>query len=105
MSAVLSISMTASVFAGSLSLRYSGKNRTYKGKQLTFYYKGKKIDLGKAPGIQINKVNMLPYYNAIVKNGPKVKRSYNSKTGKLVLTNGKKTITFYKNKNMPIPTG
>ncbi|EDR99294.1 hypothetical protein [Anaerostipes caccae] len=43
MSAVLSISMTASVFAGSLSLRYSGKNRTYKGKQLTFYYKGKRL--------------------------------------------------------------
>ena len=105
MSAVLSISMTASVFAGSLSLRYSGKNRTYKGKQLTFYYKGKKIDLGKAPGIQINKVNMLPYYNAIVKNGPKVKRSYNSKTGKLVLTNGKKTITFYKNKKYAYTNG
>ena len=105
MSAVLSVSMTASVFAGSLSLRYSGKDRTYKGKQLTFYYKGKKIDLGKAPGIQINKVNMLPYYNAIVKNGPKVKRSYNSKTGKLVLTNGKKTITFYKNKKYAYTNG
>ena len=105
MSAVLSVSMSASVFAGSLSLRYSGKNRTYKGKQLTFYYKGKKIDLGKAPGIQINKVNMLPYYNAIVKNGPKVKRSYNSKTGKLVLTNGKKTITFYKNKKYAYTNG
>ncbi|WP_409015364.1 N-acetylglucosaminidase [Anaerostipes caccae] len=105
MSAVLSISMTASVFAGSLSLRYSGKNRTYKGKQLTFYYKGKKINLGKAPGIQINKVNMLPYYNAIVKNGPKVKRSYNKKTGKLVLTNGKKTITFYKNKKYAYTNG
>ena len=105
MSAVLSVSMSASVFAGSLSLRYSGKNRTYKGKQLTFYYKGKKIDLGKAPGIQINKVNMLPYYNAIVKNGPKVKRSYNSRTGKLVLTNGKKTITFYKNKKYAYTNG
>lgn len=104
-SAVLSLSMTASVFAGSLALRYSGKNRTYTGKQLSFYYKGKKIDLGKAPGIQINKVNMLPYYNAIVKNGPKVKRSYNSKTGKLVLTNGSKTITFYKNKKYAYTNG
>lgn len=104
-STVLSLSMTASVFAGSLGLRYSGKNRTYTGKQLSFYYKGKKIDLGKAPGIQINKVNMLPYYNAIVKNGPKVKRSYNSKTGKLVLTNGSKTITFYKNKKYAYTNG
>lgn len=104
-STVLSLSMTASVFAGSLALRYSGKNRTYTGKQLSFYYKGKKIDLGKAPGIQINKVNMLPYYNAIVKNGPKVKRSYNSKTGKLVLTNGSKTITFYKNKKYAYTNG
>lgn len=105
LSAALSVSMTVSVFAGGLALRYSGKNRTYTGKQLSFYYKGKKIDLGKAPGIQINKVNMLPYYNAIVKNGPKVKRSYNSKTGKLVLTNGKKTITFYKNKKYAYTNG
>lgn len=104
-STVLSISMTASVFAGSLALRYSGKNRTYTGKQLSFYYKGKKVNLGKSPGIQINKVNMLPYYNAIVKNGPKVKRSYNKKTGKLVLTNGKKTITFYKNKKYAYTNG
>ncbi len=100
-----SILMTTTVWGTGLSLRYNGKNRNYTGKQLSFTYKGKKVSLGKAPGIQINKVNMLPYYTAIVKNGPKVKRSYNSKTGRLQLTYGKKTIIFYKNKKYAYTNG
>ena len=38
---------------------------------------------------------MIPYYDYLVKQGPKVKRSYTKKTGKLVLTNGKNTLTAY----------
>lgn len=102
---ISSILMTTTVWGAGLSLRYNSRNYNYTGKQLTFTYKGKKISLGKTPGIQIKKVNMLPYYTSIVKNGPKVKRSYNSKTGRLKLTNGKKTIVFYKNKKYAYTNG
>lgn len=102
---ICSILMTTNVWGASLPIRYNGRNYNYTGKQLGFTYKGKTISLGKTPGIQIKKVNMLPYYNAIVKNGPKVKRSYNSRTGRLQLTNGKKTIVFYKNKRYAYTNG
>lgn len=46
----------------------------------------------------MNSINMIPYYDILVKHGPKVKRSYNKKTGKLVLKYKSKTLTFYKNK-------
>ena len=96
---------TATVWGASLPIRYGGKNYQYTGKQLSFTYKGKSISLGKTPGIQRQKVNMLPYYIAIVKNGPKVKRSYSSKTGKLTLTYGKKKIVFYRNKKYAYTNG
>ncbi|MDD3746161.1 MAG: glucosaminidase domain-containing protein [Anaerostipes sp.] len=91
--------------AASLSLRYNGKNVTYTGKQLSFSYHGKKVSLTGTPGIQLNNTNMLPYYKTLVTAGPKVKRSYNSKTGKLVLTNGSKKVTFYKGKKYAYTNG
>lgn len=96
---------TTTIWGAGLPVRYNGRNVNYTGKQLSFTYTGKTISLGKSPGIQINKVNMLPYYIAIVKNGPKVKRSYNSKTGRLQLTYGKKTIIFYRNKKYAYTNG
>ena len=97
--------MTSSVWGAALPIRYGGKNYQYTGKQLSFTYKGKSISLGKTPGIQLQKVNMLPYYTALVKNGPKVKRSYSSRTGKLTLTYGKNKIIFYKNKKYAYTNG
>jgi hypothetical protein len=86
---------TTDVSAASLKIRYGGKTRTYTGKQLSFTYAKKSITNSKYPGIQISSVNMMPYYEYLVKKGPKVKRSYNKKRGKLVLKNGSKTITMY----------
>lgn len=85
------------VQAASLKIRYKGKTRYYTGKQLNFTYAKKGIST-RTPGIQMNSVNMIPYYDILVKHGPKVKRSYNKKTGKLVLKYKSKTLTFYKNK-------
>ena len=64
-----------SVQAASLKIRYSGKTRYYKGKQLHVSYANKNLS-SKYVGIQINKVNMIPYYDYLVKQGPKVKRTY-----------------------------
>lgn len=84
--------------AASLKIRYSGKTRYYTGKQLKFSYGTKSLSL-KYAGIQMKKgstsINMIPYYDYLVKQGPKVKRSYSKKTGKLVLKNGSKTLTAY----------
>lgn len=82
------------VSAASLKIRYNGKTRYYTGKQLKFTYAKKNLS-SKYPGIQINQVNMIPYYDYIVKHGPKVKRSYSSKKGKLTLKYGSKTLTMY----------
>ena len=67
-----------SVQAASLKIRYSGKTRYYTGTQLTFDYKNKKLS-SKYAGIQISNTNMVPYYYYLVKQGPKVKRSYSSR--------------------------
>lgn len=99
------LSVAAPVSAATLSLRYNGKNVSYKGKQLSYSYFGKKVSLTNTPGIQIKKVNMLPYYKAFVTGGPKIKKSYSSKTGKLTLTNGDKQIVFYKNKKYAYTNG
>lgn len=84
--------------AASLKIRYSGKTRYYKGKQLKFSYTTRGLS-SKYSGIQMKTgkttVNMIPYYDYLVKQGPKVKRSYSKKTGKLVLKNGSKTLTAY----------
>lgn len=76
-----------SVQAASLKIRYSGKTRYYKGKQLHVSYANKNLS-SKYVGIQINKVNMIPYYDYLVKQGPKVKRTYSKSSGKLILKNG-----------------
>ena len=84
--------------AASLKIRYSGKTRYYKGKQLNFSYTTRGLS-SKYSGIQMKTgkttVNMVPYYDYLVKQGPKVKRSYSKKKGKIVLKNGSKTLTAY----------
>lgn len=81
--------------AATIKLGYGGKTRYYNGSQLTFDYKNKKLP-GKYVGIQINNTNMIPYYDYLIKQGPKVKRTYySSKTGKFTLKYGKKTLTAY----------
>lgn len=83
--------------AATMKIGYNGKTRYYTGAQLTFDYKNKKLSSSYA-GIQINNTNMVPYYYYLVKQGPKVKRSYSAKTGKIVLKYGKKTLTAYSGK-------
>lgn len=80
--------------AATLKIGYGGKTRYYTGSQLTFDYKNKKLS-GTYVGIQIGNTNMVPYYYYLVTKGPKVKRSYSAKTGKIVLTYGKKKLTAY----------
>ena len=81
--------------AATIKIGYGGKTRYYSGSQLTFDYKNKKLS-GKYVGIQINNTNMIPYYDYLIAKGPKVKRTYySSKTGKIVLKYGKKTLTAY----------
>ena len=38
---------------------------------------------------------MIPYYDYLVKQGPKVKRTYSKSSGKLILKNGDDTLTAY----------
>ena len=83
--------------AANMKIGYGGKTRNYTGVQLTFDYKNKKLS-SKYAGIQIDKTNMVPYYFYLVKQGPKVKRSYTEKTGKLVLKYGKNKLTAYSGK-------
>lgn len=75
-----------SVNAASFKYKYNGKTVTYKGIVPTVKYNDTKISLSQNPGILVNDVAMLPYYEVFVKKGPKATKSYNSKTKKLTLT-------------------
>lgn len=85
--------------AATIKIGYGGQTRYYNGKQLTFDYKGNKLSSNYV-GIQIDKVNMVPYYDYLVKQGPKVKRTYNKSSGKLVLKYGNNTLTAYSGKKI-----
>ena len=76
---ILSVFPKSDISAASLQIRYGGKTRYYTGKQLNFTYAKKGIST-KTPGIQMKSINMIPYYSILVKNGPKIKRSYSKKT-------------------------
>lgn len=85
---------TSPTKAASIKIRYSGKTRTYTGTQLKFNHAKKDITNSKYPGIVINGVNMIPYYEYLVTRGPKVKRSYNSKKQQVTLKYGKNTVVM-----------
>lgn len=80
--------------AATIKIGYGGKTRYYNGSQLSFDYKNKKLS-SKYVGIQINNANMIPYYDYLVSQGPKVKQTYSAGSGKLVLKYGKTTLTAY----------
>ena len=86
-----------SVQAASLKIRYSGKTRYYKGKQLHVSYANKNLS-SKYVGIQINKVNMIPYYDYLVKQGPKVKRTYYLNGVKKTFSVAPTKVKYYKTK-------
>lgn len=72
--------------ASSFQYKYNGKKITYTGVQPTIKYNSKKISLSDTPAILVNDIAMVPYYETLVKNGPKMKKSYTSATKTLVLT-------------------
>lgn len=82
------------VQAAGLKIRYAGKTRYYTGKQLSFTYAKKNLST-KYPGIQMKGINMIPYYQYLVKQGPRIRRSYSSRKKKLVLKYGSRTLTAY----------
>lgn len=88
---------TCKLCTGSQVLRSAtaAKHVTMKGKQLHVSYANKNLS-SKYVGIQINKVNMIPYYDYLVKQGPKDQTVLISKSsGKLILKNGDDTLTAY----------
>lgn len=84
---------TATSSASPTSYIYSGK--TYKLSKRNVVYDGSSVNLSSAPACVIGGYNMVPYYDTFVKNGPKVGRSYSSKTKTLVLTS---TVSGNKNR-------
>ena len=89
------LSMITPVVSNAATLKYiyNGKTVSYSGIQPTVKYNGSTISLSKNPGMLVNDVAMLPYYEVFVKNGPKATKTYNSSTKKLTLKyNGKQIV-------------
>lgn len=90
-----SISVSTSA---ALRTTYIYNKKTYSLSKRNVVYNGKTIALTNTPACVIGGYNMVPYYNAFVKAGPQVKRSYSSKTKQLVLTStvsgNKNTLTM-----------
>lgn len=90
-----SVSTTA---ASSPSYYYRGSKK-YKLNKRYVYYNGSKVDLTSTPACVINGYNYIPYKNALVNNGPKMKSSYVSSSKKLTLTSevgGNKNVLVMK---------
>ena len=82
------------VIAGSTKTYYRGGTKAYKGKVVNVSFEGTTLNLSKTPALTINKYNMVPYYTALCKTGPKVKRSYSSKTKTLKLSYQSNVLTM-----------
>ncbi|MDO4555358.1 MAG: N-acetylmuramoyl-L-alanine amidase [Lachnospiraceae bacterium] len=76
---------------------YNGE--TYSISKRNVVYNGSAISLTSTPALTLGGYNMVPYHYTFVKNGPKIKKSYSSKTKQLVLTstlNGNKNVLTMK---------
>lgn len=91
--------------ASSLKLKISGKSTTYTGKQLKVTYNNKNIPISSTPGLTLNRYNMIPYYYVFVKNGPKMKSSYNSNKTCLTLTYQDTVVKLYNKKKTAYVNG
>lgn len=73
--------------AASLRIKMNGKTTYYRGKQTTVKYGKKRISNTKYKGLTIKKTRMAPY-DDVFKKGLKVKTTYSSSSGKIVMTKG-----------------
>lgn len=90
------VSMTppVKVIPGSTKTYYRGGSKAYQGRVVSVSFEGTTLNLSKTPALTINNYNMVPYYTALCKNGPKVKRSYSSKTKTLRLSYQSNVLTM-----------
>jgi beta-N-acetylglucosaminidase len=80
--------------SGATKIYYKGTATAYQAKTISVSFDGTTLNLTKTPALTINKHNMVPYYTALCKSGPKVKRSYQSKTKTLTLTYQSNVLTM-----------
>lgn len=82
-----SVSQTTQTTDSTTPTAYYKGSKSYKLNARNFYYNGTEVELTTTPACVINGYNYVPYYNALVKNGPKIKRKYVSSSKTLTLTN------------------
>ncbi|MDO4555357.1 MAG: stalk domain-containing protein [Lachnospiraceae bacterium] len=89
------VSMTAPVSANnSNTVTYYKNSKAYSAKKCSVVYEGTTLSLSKTPALTINSCNMVPYYTALYKQGPKVRKSYSSKTGTIRLAYHSNILTM-----------
>ena len=88
---IISIFNTESADAASLKLKYNNRTRIYKGRQVNVYLDGKKVKMDKTKGVVLNKTLMVSYKD-VFKKACGIKTTYNSKTGKIVLSGNAKDL-------------
>lgn len=98
---VLTIIMAAVILAGSITaptsaatlLSVSGtRKKVYTGRKSRVYFEGKTISTAVRYGIYYNDNFMVPYNYMLVKKGPRIKSSYNSKRKTIELAYGEQTV-------------
>ncbi|MBR0410908.1 MAG: glucosaminidase domain-containing protein [Eubacterium sp.] len=97
----LTIIMAAFILAGSITaptsaatlLSVSGtRKKVYTGRKSNVYFEGKNLSTAVRYGIYYNDNFMVPYSYMLVKKGPRIKSSYNSKRKIIKLAYGGKTV-------------
>lgn len=97
---------TQSTYAASLSIVRAGQTVTYTGKTITnVSYNNSAYNLSSTPALVLDGYVMVPYYQALVANGPKLTKSYDSANGILTLKNEKTNVKFYVNQKYAYVNG
>lgn len=87
--------LPATAQAATLTIKYNGKKTAYTGAQTKITLDGKNVNLKGTPGILLNSTNMVSYYD-VFRSGLKAETSYDSSTGKLLISYYNNTIEMTK---------
>lgn len=91
--------------ASTLKLRYGGKTVTYKQPVVNVSYNGETISMNKVPGILVDGVAMVPYYDVFKDNVMEIEANYDSDDKMLTMIHKDTTIEFIINEKTAYVNG
>lgn len=95
---LMSMPMKADAATTKVKVYLTGTTKPSYHKAVNLNYEGKSVYLGSSPALSIDSYGMVPYTEALVRRGPKMRHSFNTSTGILILKHNGNTLKL-KNKS------